>query len=572
MKIVLISFCFLLFCCSSSVRQQPVPFTSKTENIAVVDSAMVVCARTEAAKVGLDILRKGGNAIDAAIAVQFTLAVVYPNAGNIGGGGFMVIRKNNGEINALDFREKAPERSTKNMFINPYTDEVDRAKIETSHLASGVPGTVDGMWTAHQKYGSLPWADLIQPAIDIAKKGFIITERQAIELTAMQAELKKLNGYKSYFIKDAWKKGDTIVQYDLSTTLERIRNSGREGFYSGYTAERLIRDMMLHGGIITESDLKNYHSVWREPVTGTYKNYRIISMPPPSSGGIALIQLLNSVENFPMKEWGQNSVQSIHLMVEAEKWVYADRATWLGDPDFVKIPVAELTDKNYAVSRMADFKENKIKPAKEIQAGIFPGYESTETTHFSIIDQHGNAVAVTTTLNDSYGSRITVNGCGFFLNNEMDDFSAKPGSPNLYGLIGGEANAIAPGKRMLSSMTPTIVLKDDQLFMVVGTPGGSTIITSVFQNIINVVEYDMHMQESVSAPRFHNQWLPDEIKMEMAGFPQEILTGVKRLGYKITNDDAFGRVDAILVTYDQAGNRILEGGADPRGDDAAMGY
>ena len=533
---------------------------------------MVVCARVEAAKIGTDILHKGGNAIDAAIAVQFALAVVYPNAGNIGGGGFMVIRKNNGEVNTLDFREKAPERSSKNMFINPYTNEVDRARIETSHLASGVPGTVDGMWTAHQKYGSLPWTDLIQPAIDIAKKGFIISERQATELTAMQPELKKLNGYKSYFIKDKWNTGDTIVQYDLSTTLDRIKNSGREGFYSGYTAEHLIKDMMLHGGIITASDLKNYHSVWREPITGTYKNYQIISMPPPSSGGLALIQLLNAVENFPMKEWGQNSVQSIHLMVEAEKWVYADRATWLGDPDFIKIPVNELTDKNYAQTRMADFKENKIKSAKDIQAGTFAGYESTETTHFSIVDQYGNAVAVTTTLNDSYGSRITVNGCGFFLNNEMDDFSAKPGEPNLYGLIGGEANAIAPGKRMLSSMTPTIVFKDNQLFMVVGSPGGSTIITSVFQNIINVIEYDMNMQASVSAPRFHNQWLPDEIKMETAGFPDDVLTGVKRLGYKIANDNAFGRVDAIHITTDQAGNRILEGGADPRGDDTAMGY
>ncbi len=532
------------------------------------DSAMVVCAHPEAAKVGYTILKKGGNAVDAAIAVKFALAVVYPNAGNIGGGGFMMLRLSNGEINSLDFREKAPSLSSKDMFIDPKTNEVDRAIIETSHLASGVPGSVDGMWTAHQKYGSLAWSDLIQPAIDLANNGFNLTEKQANELTALQNELKKLNAGKNYFIKDdEWKSGDVLIQADLANTLKNIAEKGRDGFYEGIVADKIVAEMKSHNGIMSKADLKNYHSVWRTPIKGSYKQYEIISMPPPSAGGIALTQLLNMVENYPLQKWGFQSMNTMNIMIEAEKRVYADRATWLGDQDFTIVPYSELISKEYAVTRMQNIDSNTITPSQEIKAGTFLGYESEETTHFSIVDKFGNAVAITTTLNDSYGSRITVAGCGFILNNEMDDFSAKPGEPNLYGLIGGKANAIEPNKRMLSNMAPTIILKDNKLFMVVGTPGGSTIITSIFQSILNIIEFNMTMKESVDAPRFHHQWLPEEIRVEK-DFDAAKVEALIQQGFIISKKEAMGRVDAILL-YD---NGKLEGAADKRGDDAAMGW
>lgn len=574
MRLFSIVIVFLLSCSSSSnqtaQQQQHNPadqFLQDRTHGVLSDSAMVVCAHPEAAEVGMNILKAGGNAIDAAIAVQFALAVVYPNAGNLGGGGFMLLRLKSGEVNALDFREKAPSASSKDMFINKPTGEVDREIIETSHLASGVPGSVDGMWTAHQKYGTMPWEKLIQPAIDLAQKGFPLTQMQAEDLNDLQIELKKLNKGKNYFIKSKWSDGDSLIQMDLANTLINIRDKGREGFYSGEVAEKIEKEMRSHNGIITLDDLKNYHSVWRTPVSGTYKNYKVISMPPPSAGGIALIQLLNMMENYPLKRWGFQSLNAIHIMTEAEKRVYADRATWLGDPDFTNVPTQQLTSKKYTSQRMYNVDTINIIPSKDIAAGNFPDYESEETTHFSIVDQYGNAVAITTTLNDSYGSRIVVAGCGFILNNEMDDFSAKPGEPNLYGLIGGEANAIVPNKRMLSNMTPTIILKDNNLFMVIGTPGGSTIITSVFQNILNVFEFDMTMQESINAPRFHHQWVPDEIKLEN-NFDKTTADALTKQGYKIVFRAPMGRVDAILL-YD---NKMMEGGADPRGDDVAEGW
>ena len=574
MRLFSIVIVFLLSCSSSSnqtaQQQQHNPadqFLQDRTHGVLSDSAMVVCAHPEAAEVGMNILKAGGNAIDAAIAVQFALAVVYPNAGNLGGGGFMLLRLKSGEVNALDFREKAPSASSKDMFINKPTGEVDREIIETSHLASGVPGSVDGMWTAHQKYGTMPWEKLIQPAIDLAQKGFPLTQMQAEDLNDLQIELKKLNKGKNYFIKSKWLDGDSLIQMDLANTLINIRDKGREGFYSGEVAEKIEMEMKTHNGIISLNDLKNYHSVWRTPVSGTYKNYKVISMPPPSAGGIALIQLLNMMENYPLKRWGFQSLNAIHMMTEAEKRVYADRATWLGDPDFTNVPAQQLTSKKYTSQRMYNVDTINIIPSKDIAAGNFPDYESEETTHFSIVDQYGNAVAITTTLNDSYGSRIVVAGCGFILNNEMDDFSAKPGEPNLYGLIGGEANAIVPNKRMLSNMTPTIILKDNNLFMVIGTPGGSTIITSVFQNILNVFEFDMTMQESINAPRFHHQWVPDEIKLEN-NFDKTTADALTKQGYKIVFRAPMGRVDAILL-YD---NKMMEGGADPRGDDVAEGW
>lgn len=559
--IVFASYFLLIFYSCNAQPQHPI------EGV-MAEHAMVVTAHPQATRVGLDILQKGGNAVDAAIAVQFALAVVYPNAGNIGGGGFMVLRLASGEINALDYREKAPGTAQKNMFLDSL-QEVNRHLIERSQLASGVPGSVAGMWEAHQKYGLMSWSQLLQPAIDLAEKGFPLAEKQSADLNRIMEELDSLNENENYFHNAVqWKKGDTLKQPELATTLKQIQQHGRDGFYTGPVADHIVAEMNAHNGIISYEDLKAYNAVWRKPVSSPYKNYTCISMPPPSSGGLIVAQLLKMVEPFSLGAYGWNSTSSVHIMAEAEKYAYADRASWMGDPDFFRVPFDSLLDDNYLHDRMKNFDLKKVKPSSEIAAGKFVGYESDETTHFSIVDANGNAVSVTTTLNDSYGCRIFVTGAGFLLNNEMDDFSAKPGSPNLYGLTGGEANAIQPYKRMLSSMTPTIVLKDGNLFMVVGSPGGSTIITSVFQNIINVTEYRMNMQESVNAKRFHHQWLPDEILYEPGALSSQVEKELLSLGYTLRERSAIGRVDAILVHSDGT----LEGAADPRGDDKAMGY
>lgn len=529
-------------------------------------NGMVVSAHPAASQVGIEILKKGGNAVDAAVAVQFALAVVYPEAGNIGGGGFMVYRSASGEVSALDFREKAPGKATRDMYLdangNPIVD-----KSLYGHLAAGVPGSVDGMVQAHRKYGKLSWKDVVQPAVDLAQNGFILTERQARNFTSEQEGFKKYNPGKSYYINDKWLAGEKWVQADLAKTLKHIRDKGREGFYSGEVAELIVQEMNAGGGIMTLEDLRDYRSAWREPIIGNYKDYKIITMPPPSSGGIALMQLLNSVEPFPLKTWGHNSDSTIQVMVEAERRVYADRATHLGDPDFYKVPQQTLIDPEYSKRRMENFQWARATSSSEIKGGEIPK-ESEETTHFSIVDREGNAVAITTTLNGGYGSMVFVKGAGFLLNNEMDDFSVKPGSPNMYGLLGGEANAIVPGKRMLSSMTPTILEKNGDLFMIVGTPGGSTIITSVFQTILNVVEFDKGMQAAVNAKRFHHQWFPDEIAYEREGLDSLTRNKLQSRGYKFRERGAIGRVDAILKTK----WGYYEGGADPRGDDTKLGY
>ena len=531
-------------------------------------NAMVVSAHPEASRVGVEIMKRGGNAVDAAVAVQFALAVVFPVAGNIGGGGFMVYRQADGTCLTLDYREKAPAAAFETMYQDSAGNVVQGLSVN-GHLASGVPGAVDGMVEAHKKAGTLPWRELVQPAVDLARNGVILTEKEASGLNNAKANFLKCNTHTPYLTREKpWQRGDTLFHPALAATLERIRDQGREGFYGGLTADMLVREMQTAKGIITHDDLKNYHAAWREPMFGGYKGYKIISMPPPSSGGVALLQLLKMVEKADLRTWGWQQPNTVHWMAECERRVYADRATHLGDPDFYKVPVADLLQENYLQQRLQTIDLQKATPSADIKAGAFARHESDQTTHFSIVDAQGNAVSITTTLNGGYGSKVVVREAGFLLNNEMDDFSVKAGVPNIYGVIGGVANAIQPGKRMLSSMTPTIVERKGRLYMVVGTPGGSTIITSVFQNILNVLEHRMTMQQAVSAKRFHHQWLPDAIMAEKDAFSPETRQALEAKGHKVNEVGGIGRVDAILIRK----KRKLEGGADPRGDDTAVGY
>lgn len=530
-------------------------------------NGMVVCAYPDAAKVGIEILKKGGNAVDAAVAVQFALAVVHPQAGNLGGGGFMVFRSGKGETNTLDFREKAPALATTNMYLDAAGNVIPDMSLAT-HQASGVPGSVDGMVEAHKKYGKLKWNQLVQPAIDLAQNGFKITARLASDMNSKRETFIQMNPGKTYLVNaEPWKEGDILVQTDLAKTLQLIHDNGRAGFYAGKTADAIVAEMKRGNGLISTTDLANYHAVWRKAIKGTYKQYTIFTMPPPSSGGIALVQLLKSVEPYPLHRFGYNSDSTVRVMVEAERRVYADRSKYLGDPDFYKVPVDSLLRPAYIKARMNSFSWDAATPSSSIQPGSFAGYESDQTTHYSIVDKEGNAVAITTTLNGTFGSKIFVGGAGFLLNNEMDDFSSKPGVPNMYGLLGGKANAIQPNKRMLSCMTPTIVTKGGKLFMVVGTPGGSTIMTSVYQTILNVIEFDMSMQEAVTAKRFHSQWMPDKVDIERGALDAATISKLDEKGYKIVPGGNIGRVDAILKTKDG-----YQGGADPRGDDTAIGW
>ncbi|SFU90637.1 gamma-glutamyltransferase [Pontibacter akesuensis] len=536
----------------------------------VTNKAMVVSAHPLASAVGAEIMKQGGNAADAAVAVQFALAVVYPDAGNIGGGGFLVLRQQDGSTAALDYREKAPAAARPDMYLNE-EGEVIEGLSEKGHMAAGVPGTVDGMIKLHARYGSLPWAMLVQPAIDLAANGFPLTQKEARKLNDYRLDFIRYSSIRPEFIlKDNWEEGDTLRLGELAQVLERIRDQGRAGFYAGTTADLIAAEMKRGGGLITKEDLAAYEAIWREPISGKYENYNVISMPPPSSGGIALLQLLHITQNYPVAEWGLHTAPSAHLKIEAERRVYADRAKHLGDPDYYDVPVRGLLDTAYIRRSMADFSPGKASDSDKIAPGVPVPPESPNTTHYSIVDPAGNAVSVTTTLNSSYGAKTFVAGAQFLLNNEMDDFSIKPGYPNSYGLIGGEANAIAPGKRMLSSMTPTILEKDGKLFMVVGSMGGSTIITTVYQIILNVTAHGLPMQGAVNAGRFHHQWKPDWVLSEWGALGMKTSLSLWWKGHKIVPkpEGGIGRAAGILVLP----NGKLEGGADPRGDDAAAGF
>jgi len=534
----------------------------------IAEKAMVVSARVEASQIGSDILKKGGNAYDAMVATQLALAVVYPVAGNIGGGGFMVYRANDGKTGALDFREKAPLTASRDMYLDKEGNVIPGKSSFGVHSV-GVPGTIAGIFEVYNKLGSLPFEELIQPSIDMARNGFKVTKKQASALNGTRKRFEKANNYKILFDRE-WKEGDLLQQEELAQTLERIRDNGQDGFYKGKTAELFVNYVKELGGIISLEDLAKYTAVWRKPIEFTYKGHKIISMTLPASGGICIAQILKSIEPYDLTNIKHNSTKYVQLLTEAERRSYADRAHYLGDIDFVNVPTDSLIADSYIKRRMSTFSWDKATKSSDVSNGKILGHEIDQTTHYSIIDQFGNSVSVTTTLNTGYGSKELVKGAGFFLNNEMDDFSAKPCVPNVFGLLGSTANEIAPEKRMLSSMTPTIVEKDGKLRMVVGTPGGSTIITSVVQNIVNVIDYNMGMQESVNKARFHHQWMPDNVRMEPNGFDSITKANLKKLGYEIIerNSLIIGRVDAILVLP----NGKLEGGEDPRGDDAAVGF
>jgi gamma-glutamyltranspeptidase/glutathione hydrolase len=547
------------------------PFTTTANAAAILEGermspvqgreGMVVTSHFLATEAALEVLKKGGNAIDAAVTAAFSLAVTQPRSGNIGGGGFMLISsEQKDEVVAIDYREKAPSRATADMFLNT-EGEADSERSRYSHLAAGVPGTVAGLALALEKYGTISLKEALAPAIHLAEKGFVVTPRFSAGLKEKEAMLKRWESSGKIFYKpdgSFYEPGERFIQKDLAATLKRISEQGAKEFYEGKTAELLVAEMAKHDGLITMEDLKNYSPTIREPVKGTYRGYDIYSMSPPSSGGVHVVQILNMLEGYTIAEYGHNSAQTIHLMAEAMKLAYADRSFYLGDVDFIKVPLNGLISKEYAAARRKTINPEKAVPSNTITPGKPQPYESNETTHFSIVDSFGNAVSNTYTINFSYGSGIVAEGAGFLLNNEMDDFSAKPGVPNAYGLIGGEANKIEPNKRMLSSMSPTIVKHQGRNFLVTGSPGGSRIITTTLQVIMNVIDHGLNIQSAVAAPRIHHQWLPDELRIE-EGISIDTIKILQEKGHKVEQQEAMGAIQSIMIK-----DGVMFGGADPR--------
>ncbi len=554
---------------SQQSREISSPYNYSIQKKSTGSKGAVVSAHPLASKAGLDILRKGGNAIDAAIATQLALAVVYPGAGNIGGGGFLVASLSSGKTLAIDYREKAPAAAHRDMYL----DSAGNARTQLSqsgHLASGVPGTIAGLFTSH-KYAKLTFTELIQPAIDLAEKGFVITAAEASSLNNTRNAFLQNNTQPSAFVRNNnWKAGDTLVQTDLANTLKRVRDNGIKGFYEGETARLIVEEMNRGKGLITYDDLKNYTAKEREAIRFPYKDYTIITMPLPSSGGLIIQQALKILESRDIAKMGFQTPASVQLVTEIERRAYADRAEFMGDADFVKVPVKTLVSNDYLKERMKSYEPGKAGKSSLIKAGNIQA-ESEETTHLSVADQWGNAVSVTTTLNGGYGSRTVVGGAGFLLNNEMDDFSVKPGVPNMYGAVGAEANAIAPGKRMLSSMTPTIVLRNEKPYIVLGTPGGTTIPTSVLQTILNILEFNLSADDAVNKPKFHHQWLPDMIMVENA-FPQPVIESLKTMGYEVNKRGQIGRTEVIKISRPKKNKLVFEAVGDNRGDDDAEAY
>ena len=553
---------FFFFFASSSLASPDNPIKAK--------NGMVVSANDLATKVGVVILKNGGNAVDAAVAVGFALSVTYPVAGNIGGGGFMVIHLADGRDITIDYREKAPSLSSKDMYLDS-AGNYNPKLSQVGETSAGVPGSVAGMIYALDKYGTMKLADVIKPAINFAEDGFPLNESTAASFNRYKKSFEKFKSTKKVFTKidDVYQEGEIFKQPDLANTLRLIKENGRDGFYKNYIASLIVVQMKKSGGYISYKDLENYQPVERQPVKGSYKGYDVISMGPPSSGGIALIELLNILENFSFdkKEWG--SSRYIHTLAEAMKYVYADRTYHLGDEDFYPVPKKFLLSKEYAKQIASKIKNNAV-PSSEISQGKPEEFlESMETTHYSVYDSYGNAVSTTTTINSGYGSKVVVDGAGFFLNNEMDDFSAKPNVPNQFGLLGGEANSIQPGKRMLSSMTPTIVLKDNKPFLIVGSPGGSTIMTVVLQVILNVIDFDINIMKAIEMPRIHHQWYPDEIIYESFGMSVDVMENLLEKGHNIAGPENLGRVEGILINNSDG---LIYGATDPRGNGLAKGF
>ncbi len=528
------------------------------------DNGAVTSAHPLASMVGAAMMQDGGNAFDAAIATQLSLAVVFPGAGNIGGGGFMLARKVNGELIGIDYREAAPAKASRDMYLDEQGNPID-GKSTRGASASGIPGSIAGMISTHA-YAKLPFAKLIEPAIEFAEFGYVISERESKGLNADRANFLKYSSAPSAFTqKEVWKAGDTLIQPELAATLKRIQAKGLAGFYEGATAEYIVKEMQHSGGYVGLEDLKNYKPKFRKPLEFDYRGHHVISFAPPSSGGILIAQMMQMIEPFNVEKMGLNTLASVNLMVESQRRAYADRAEHMGDPDYWKVPTKTLISNSYAQARMSDYKEGVAGSSKITVAG--GAHESEQTTHLSVIDKEGNMVAITTTLNDTYGNKTIVAGAGFLLNNEMDDFSVKPGVPNMYGALGGEANSIQPGKRMLSSMTPTLVTVKGKPYISIGTPGGTTIPNQVYEGLVNIIDHKMTIKQAIDATRFHHQWIPDVVALE-SDFPEDIEAGLKNMGYKTIRRGKFGRMDGILISVD--GKRMAAG--DKRGDDSVAGY